>query len=201
MEREEETTKHTKECNRSGSILRVVLFVVFPALIAGFIVGVSARKTVGLPGNEVIESDFNRDGKPDAKHVFSNGLTVYTECDRNFDGRPDYFEFYTNGIIARSEGDDNFDGRVDAWGVYTNGYILILSNDVDFNGVADVAHYYSNSTLIRSVWTPNGSMPAIREEFYLSGVKTSEVSVLESGVRIRKIFDCFEREQSIPNQK
>ena len=63
-----------------------------------------------------VESDMNKDGRPDVVSIFDpSGTLVREEMDGDHDGRFDITDTYKNGVLVLSEFDKDYDGRTDVW--------------------------------------------------------------------------------------
>lgn len=67
----------------------------------------------------VIESDTNKDGKPDRfEHYGEDGVLTSIDADTNGDGKPDEWATVENGKITKVAKDTDFDGKADKWVTY-----------------------------------------------------------------------------------
>ena len=60
------------------------------------------------------------------------------ESDINKDGKPDRFERYgEDGVLTSIDADTNADGKPDEWGTVQNSKITKVAKDTDYDGKAD----------------------------------------------------------------
>ncbi len=83
------------------------------------------------PGEQLLEYDLNRDGKPD----------VWRYVRKDAAGKE---------VVLRKEKDLNGDGRIDTWEAYApDGTVSRLVYDLDFDGKPDVTLFFEKDQLVR----------------------------------------------------
>jgi hypothetical protein len=88
---------------------------------------------------QVITSDVNRDGEPDAWTYVTNGYPEKQEIDMNYDGRVDtVFIYDVMGKVVEEVLDTDYDGDMDNWRRYVDGMLTLDRVDSDGDGKVDV---------------------------------------------------------------
>ncbi len=130
-----------------------------------------------------LESDLNKNGKPDAWTYMDGGVPLRTEQDRNEDGKIDRWEYvtpdgtvtkvlisatgdankvsrwesYDQGDLDTVEEDTNGDGRPDKWEKHRGVPIVHVEFDMNFDGLPDQRWNYGANATVESIETqPDG---------------------------------------------
>ena len=99
---------------------------------------------------EIIESDINKDGAPDAWTHVENGTVVKQELDINFDGKVDAVYYYEwSGKVKEEVLDTDYDGKMDNWRGYEDGSLVIDQLDSNQDGSVDLWFYVDRGKIIR----------------------------------------------------
>jgi hypothetical protein len=89
--------------------------------------------------SEVITTDTNSDGTPDAWTYMNGTFVEKQEIDMNYDGKVDsVFLYETTGNVKEEILDTDFDGKMDNWRYYDNGQLRIDQMDSNADGKIDV---------------------------------------------------------------
>jgi hypothetical protein len=92
-----------------------------------------------LHADSVVETDTNRDGKPDGWTYILKGQIEKQELDINFDGKVDTLYLYEGNNVVREEIlDTDYDGNMDNWRIYDNGELVADNMDSDHDGRIDI---------------------------------------------------------------
>ena len=99
---------------------------------------------------EIITSDTNQDGRPDAWTHVSESNVVKQELDINFDGKVDaMFVYDWNGKVKEETLDTDYDGRMDNWRVYEDGKLVMDRIDSNHDGRIDIWFFIDRGKIIR----------------------------------------------------
>lgn len=91
--------------------------------------------------SEMITSDINKDGAPDAWTYVTNGYVDKQEIDINFDGKIDTVYIYEGeGKIKEEVLDTDYNGRMDNWRFYEDGRLVM--DQMDSNGDGHVDYWF-----------------------------------------------------------
>jgi hypothetical protein len=135
-----------------------------PVLVAGLTILLFLFVTVSAA--EVITSDTNKDGDPDAWTHVRDGNVIKQELDVNFDGKVDAMFIYEyTGKVKEETLDTDYDGRMDNWRVYEDGKLAIDRIDSNHDGRIDLWFYVDGGKIIRleKDTTGDGKPDTVRE--------------------------------------
>jgi hypothetical protein len=146
-------------------------------------------------GTEEIDTDA--DFKTDLWYHYSKGRLSMVESDRNRDEKPDDWRRFSPKNIYNStyESDNNFDGAVDNWVYIIEELPVFSKTDTDFNGKPDALAYYTNGVIYRIDLYPNESKYIERKQLFANGILKEEyIDDTQDGIFDRKIeYDPMQR--------
>jgi hypothetical protein len=100
---------------------------------------------------EVITSDINKDGNPDAWSYVTNGYVEKQEIDMNYDGKVDAIYLYDGaGKVVEEVLDTDYDGRMDNWREYEDGNLVLDQVDSNRDGKIDVWVYVDRGKIYKT---------------------------------------------------
>jgi hypothetical protein len=89
------------------------------------------------------EIDMNYDGKVDSVYLYETTGNVKEEIlDTDFDGKMDNWRFYESGKLRVDQMDSNADGKIDIWVHVLKGKIILIEKDTTGDGRPDTSIEY-----------------------------------------------------------
>ncbi len=128
-----------------------------------------------VPGETVVASDVNADGRPDLWRysvLVGEGKErlVRKERELNGDGRIDSWEtFDEEGKTAKHAYDLDFDGKPDLVITYEKGQLVKKEYSAGFDGLSRVAAFYENGKLVRKERDQRGTGKVDTWEYFEAG--------------------------------
>jgi len=107
--------------------------------------------------DEIVESDMNHDGSPDAWSYIREGIILRQEFDINFDGKIDGIYIYQADNKVKEEIlDTDYDGKMDNWRMYEDGELILDRLDSTGDGAVDIWIYIDRGRIYRFESDTNG---------------------------------------------